>query len=394
MRHRILILFLLFSLSAFAKTWTVAQKGTLKTIKAALQVAATGDTILVRSGTYKEGNLIIKKTLTMIGVGLPTIDGENKYELFTITADHVTISGFRLINTGVASIEDVAAIKAIEVDALKIINNQFENTFFGIHLSNSTNCLVRGNTLKSNAKAEHQIGNGIHAWKCDHITIEDNNVSGHRDGIYFEFVTHSLVRKNFSHENMRYGLHFMFSHNDDYLDNVFKNNGAGVAVMYTKDVKMIGNRFEENEGSSSYGLLLKDIRDSKIEKNIFSKNTIAVYMEGTSRCQFMKNEFIENGWAIKLQASCDDNTLIENNFRSNTFDIATNGSISLNVISKNYWDKYDGYDLNRDGIGDVPFHPVSLYGMIVEKMPAAVMLWRSFLVFLLDRAKQRIDLRE
>ena len=38
----------------------------------------------------------------------------------------------------------------------------------------------------------------------------------------------------------------------------------------------------------------------------------------------------------------------------------------------------------------MPFHPVSLYSMIVEKMPTAVMLWRSFLVFLLDKAEKVI----
>ena len=36
------------------------------------------------------------------------------------------------------------------------------------------------------------------------------------------------------------------------------HNGAGVAVMYTHDVSMIGNTFSENSGSASYGLLLKD----------------------------------------------------------------------------------------------------------------------------------------
>ena len=211
---------------------------------------------------------------------------------------------------------------------------------------------------------------------------------GHRDGIYFEFVTHSKVEENLSYGNLRYGLHFMFSHEDEYRNNTFRNNGSGVAVMYTMGVTMVGNRFEENWGSSSYGLLLKDIRDSKIERNTFYKNTIGVLMEGCTRSHFKENEFNQNGWALKIQANCDANTFIENNFTSNTFDVATNGSISLNTISKNYWDKYEGYDLNKDGVGDIPYRPVSLYGMVVEKMPTAVMLWRSFLVTLLDRAEK------
>lgn len=383
------IVLMIFSfLSADAATWLVGKKEKIKSIKSAIEMANAGDTIRVQPGTYREGNLIILKPLTIIGHQYPVLDGELKYEIFTIAASDVTISGLRLINTGSGSINDIAAIRVIESQRLKVINNQLENTFFGIHLSNSKHCRIENNSLASNAEAEHLIGNGIHAWKCDSITIRNNQVRGHRDGIYFEFVTHSLVENNFSHGNMRYGLHFMFSHNDDYRNNIFRGNGAGVAVMYTVGVTMKGNHFEDNWGAASYGLLLKDIRDSRIEQNEFVGNTVAVYMEGSSRCQFTRNIFRANGWAVKLQSNCDANVFTKNSFLSNTFDVATNGSLVLNTLDGNYWDKYEGYDLNKDSVGDVPFHPVSLYSMVVEKMPSSVMLWRSFLVYLLDKTEK------
>ncbi len=387
---RVLVLYLLLgcSLSAFGKTWVVDQKGKLNSIKSAIALSAHGDTIRIEKGIYKEGNLIIQKSIVLVGVDYPVLDGENKFEIFTVAANDVSIIGLRMINTGVGSINDISAINAIESKRLKIINNQFENTFFGIHLSNCRGNLVEGNVLHSDTEAEHQIGNGIHAWKCDSLTIRNNKVSGHRDGIYFEFVTNSLVEGNFSHHNMRYGLHFMFSHNDEYRSNIFQNNGAGVAVMYTKHVKMIANRFEDNWGSSSYGLLLKDIGDADIQLNHFGGNTVAVYMEGSSRCHFTQNIFNGNGWAVKMQANCDENIYSRNSFLSNTFDMATNGSLVLNTVDSNYWDKYEGYDLDKDKVGDVPYHPVSLYSMVVEKMPAAVMLWRSFLVYMLDRTEK------
>ena len=387
-RSTFLILSIVFYFSAHAKTWIVDQKGSLKTIQAALILVNNGDTIRIMPGVYKEGNFIVKKSITLIGVRLPVLDAENKYEIFTVVANDVSIIGLKMINTGVASINDISAINALDSKRIRVLNNQFENTFFGIHLANSSGSLIEGNTLHSDAESEHQIGNGIHAWKCDSITIRNNNVSGHRDGIYFEFVTNSLVENNDSHNNMRYGLHFMFSHHDQYHNNIFRNNGAGVAVMYTQGVTMKGNRFEDNWGASSYGLLLKDIRDSFIEKNYFSRNTIGVYMEGSSRCTFTGNVFNENGWAVKIQANCDDNRFVKNSFLANTFDISTNGSLVLNTVDYNYWDNYQGYDLDRNGVGDVPYHPVSLYSMVVEKMPSSVILWRSFLVYLLDRAEK------
>jgi nitrous oxidase accessory protein len=378
----------LFSVCTFASTWVVAKNSSVKSIKSAIELAAKGDTIRIMKGIYKEGNLVIQKSIVVIGIDYPVLDGENKYEIFTIAANDVSIIGLRMINTRVGSINDISAISAIEAKRLRVLNNQFENTFFGIHLANCLGSVVEDNVLHSNAEAEHQIGNGVHAWKCDSITIRNNKVSGHRDGIYFEFVTNSLVERNFSHHNMRYGLHFMFSHNDEYRSNVFQNNGAGVAVMYTKKVKMISNRFQDNWGASSYGLLLKDIGDADIKLNHFAKNTVAVYMEGSSRCHFTQNVFSGNGWAVKMQANCDENVYSKNSFLSNTFDMATNGSLVLNTVDANYWDKYEGYDLDKDRVGDVPYHPVSLYSMVVEKMPSAVMLWRSFLVYMLDRTEK------
>ncbi len=370
---------------AIARTITVTPSGS---IRKSIAIARPGDTLIIQSGTYREGNIILEKSLTIIGQHTPVLDGENRYEIFTIHADDVTLSGLKFINTGIASINDIAAVKVLDSKRMHIQNNGFENCFFGIHISNSSQIWIENNELKAQAEAEHQIGNGIHLWKCNHITINQNSVRGHRDGIYFEFVTNSLITKNYSEGNMRYGLHFMFSHNNEYRENTFIKNGAGVAVMYTTGVKMIHNTFKRNWGSSAYGLLLKDIRDSQVNGNHFEENSVGIFMEGSSRIAFHENKFKQNGYAIRLQASCDDNTFTKNNFIANTFDMATNGSLVLNKVISNYWDRYQGYDLNRDNVGDVPYHPVSMYSMVVEQMPTAVLLWRSILVMLMDKAEK------
>jgi nitrous oxidase accessory protein len=237
---------------------------------------------------------------------------------------------------------------------------------------------------------EVQSGNAIHCWKSDHITISGNNVTGHRDGIYFEFVTNSLVEKNNSYHNLRYGIHFMFSNDDIYSHNTFRSNGSGVAVMFSKKVTMRYNHFEENWGSGAYGILMKEISDGIVEHNTFLRNTVGIYMEGTNRLLVSKNIFKSNGWAMRVQASCNDNTIAGNNYFGNTFDVGTNGTMQLNTFQSNYWDKYEGYDLNKDGIGDVQYQPVSLYSMVVEKMPSASLLLRSFLVTIMDRAERVI----
>ena len=160
--------------------------------------------------------------------------------------------------------------------------------------------------------------------------------------------------------------------------------------MYTHRVQMTENRFENNWGAAAYGLLLKEISDARLDRNVFYRNTTGLVADGANRIVADRNDFVENGWAIKLEASTVDGRLTRNNFIANTFDVATNSQDPSTKMSGNYWDAYRGYDLNRDGVGDVPFRPVRLFAMIVERHEAALILLRSAFVELLDAAERAI----
>ena len=378
----------LFS-AAIARTIIVGSDQPVKSLKQAIASARNGDTILLQKGVYKEGNIILVKSVTIIGDGA-VLDGENKYEILTISGKNITVKNIRFQNSGYSAMNDYASVKIVDASNITIENNTIVHAYFGIHISNTVYATIRHNNIIGAPRSEQLTGNAIHLWKSNHALIDGNHVQGHRDGIYFEFVTFSTVQNNLSENNIRYGIHFMFSNDDVYFNNVFKKNGAGVAVMYSRKVNMEYNRFEQNWGASAYGILLKDISDSYIQHNTFYKNTIALHMEGTSRIEIEKNLFKENGWAIKVQASCESNNFHHNNFTGNSFDIATNGTMMLNKFYNNYWDKYEGYDMNKDGIGDVPYHPVSMYSMIVEQNPNSLLLLRSFMVNLLDKAEKAI----
>lgn len=382
------LLLLLFMLPLAANKLCVGKKQPFKSIQKALDAARSGDTVFVKGGHFREGNIMIRKRVVFIGENLPVLDGQHKYEVLSVNADSVLIKGFKIINSGHAALNDPCGLRVYDRLGVVIEDNVLDNNFFGIYLQNSRNCKVKNNTVVAYGKDEQLIGNGIHCWKCENLQIIGNRISGHRDGIYFEFVTQSVIWRNISNGNIRYGLHFMFSNDDAYITNVFKNNGAGVAVMYTKNVKMFNNYFEENWGDSAYGLLLKEIADSYIFNNTFSKNTSGIYMEGTSRIKVEKNVFEANGWGMKIQASCMENEITLNNFVKNTFDISTNGSLVLNTFNENYWDKYEGYDLNRDGKGDVPYHPLSLFATLTETTPSSMLLYRSFMITLLDKSEK------
>ncbi|MGB4938042.1 MAG: NosD domain-containing protein, partial [Ferruginibacter sp.] len=257
-------LLILLANAVFAKIIRVGKQRAVKTIQAGLVLALDGDTVLVDAGTYHEKNILIKKSISFIGVNHPVLDGDNKFEVISIRANGVLVDGFHIINTGISSIEDYAGIKVYSSRDAVIRNNILNKTFFGIYIEYGVNCLVENNTLTANSKVEQESGNGIHAWKSDSLRILGNTITGHRDGIYFEFVKNSVIWRNVSEKNLRYGLHFMFSNNDAYYCNLFRNNGAGVAVMFSKELKMVNNIFEENWGDGAYGLLLKEISDGFI----------------------------------------------------------------------------------------------------------------------------------
>lgn len=391
MRLYLLTILFLINFNCFsARIINVDKNGTLKSIKSAIALALENDTILVHAGTYKEGEILIDKAVFLKGVGYPVIDGEKKYEIITIHSSNVTVEGFKIINSGTSSTEDFAAIKFSKVRNITIRNNYLENNFFGIYAEASSNSRIEKNIITSNAISESNSGNGIHCWKSDSLLILDNTIKKHRDGIYFEFVNNSVITRNLSIQNIRYGLHFMFSNHDSYIQNYFRENGSGVAVMYSKYVNMIYNYFTKSWGDAAYGVLLKEISDSDIESNYFYKNTTAVLMEGSSRISFKYNNFILNGWGLRIQSSCMDVQVAKNNFISNTFDVGTNGFLVLNNFNKNYWDKYEGYDLNKDGLGDIPFRPLSLFSIIAESNPSTMILYRSFIVSLLEKSEKLI----
>ena len=130
-------------LSAYGRTITVSKTGSIQSIRTAVELASPGDTIIVQPGVYKDGNIVIQKSLSIVGESYPVLDGEDKYEILTIHANNVTIQGFKFARTGIASIQDLAGIKVLDSKYLRLVNNQFEDTFFGIHISNSSHCWMR-----------------------------------------------------------------------------------------------------------------------------------------------------------------------------------------------------------------------------------------------------------
>jgi nitrous oxidase accessory protein len=363
--------------------------GPVPTLTAALSLARPGDTVVVTAGIYREPRIIVSVPVVILGEGAAVLDGAGGHEVLTLRADGVTVRGLTVRNVGVSFTEDRAGIRIDAVRGCIVAGNRLVDTFFGIYASRAADCLIEGNRIEGHARQQTAAGNAIHLFNSTGFTVRRNLVRGHRDGIYLEFSRRATIVDNDSRGNQRYGPHFMYSDSCEYRRNVLAENGSGVAVMYSRSVIVANNRFEDNRGSAAYGLLLKEIKDSRIEGNLFARNTVGIFAEGADRMVVEGNQFIRNGWALRLMADAVDNSFRGNRFEGNTFDVATNSQASSpSTFTGNYWDGYAGYDLDHDGFGDAPFRPVRLFSVLVEQHEPMLILLRSFFLDLLEMAEE------
>lgn len=394
MRHYPIIVCILVCAAVHAHVHAATYKAYpsgAQNLRAVLARVQQGDTVLVMPGVHQGDGFNVTKPMTMIGENGAVIDGRSRGgTILVVNADDVTIRDLTIRNVAVSYVDDHAAIKVMQRQRITIQNCRIENGFFAIYLSKSAGCQIIGNTIIGTERDESNSGNGIHAWTCRDILVRSNTVRGHRDGIYFEFMRQGTVIGNLSTRNARYGLHFMFSDSCSYRRNHFVANGAGVAVMYSKWIHMVANVFRNNWGPTSYGLLLKDITDGHLQGNRFEHNSVGIHGEQASRIEMIDNHFVRNGYGFRILGGCENNTVSHNVFDGNTFDVTTGTRESNNTFTENYWSSYDGYDLNRDGIGDVPYHPVRLYALLVEQLPSAVILMHTAFITMLDMAERII----
>jgi len=383
----VLLTYIIFSQITFGETIVINTKSKIKTISEGISQVNSYDTIIIKGGFYKEGNLRITKPLTIKGFDNPILDGDSQFEIITITSENVHIIGLTFQNAGVSYLKENAAVRFENVNSGSVTHSTFINNFFGIYLAKSSKININNNFIRANGTKEASSGNGIHLWNCREVEVSNNYINGHRDGIYLEFVKQAKIKNNHGENNLRYGLHFMFSDSCTYISNNFIRNSAGVAVMYSHNVIMTQNIFADNWGAAAYGLLLKDITNSQITKNQFIRNTSGIYIEGCNRSRFENNLFEKNGWAIKLMANSFDNLFTSNSFIANSFDVATNSRQNFNTFSKNYWSMYEGYDLDKDGFGDVPYRPVKLFSLIIEQNKPTLVLLNSLFIKLLNIAE-------
>jgi len=206
-------------------------------------------------------------------------------------------------------------------------------------------------------------------------------VSRFLDGIYLSFADGATVIATRLHEQGRYGLHTMYCQRNTFVRDTLAHNAAGCAIMFSNHLEVASNSIMDNHGPRTYGLLLRDCSDGRFHDNQLVDNTIAVFMDGSNRNRFEDNLVQDNGWGLLLFSSCAGNVVARNDFIHNDYPVALDMRHTDNAFDDgahgNYWSESAPYDLDGDGVSDVPYSPVSAFSFVSKQYPDLAVLSAS-----------------
>lgn len=341
-------------------------------LQVAIDNTPRGGMLTVPAGVYR-GNLVIGKKLRMVGIGHPVIQGDGTGSCLTITADSCVIEGLVIERSGTMLVNEDAGI-LVKSNRNRIEGNKLRDILFGIYLLQADHNTVEGNTIVGRRYLElGERGSGIHLWNSLHNTLRGNVITDARDGFYIQNANFTLIEGN-DVSNLRYGLHYMYADSNVFLNNRFHDNVAGAAVMYSQGIAIRHNLFTHNRGFASYGILFQECHGMVVDSNAFADNVIGMFFEASTNNLFRHNIVAQNDVALQMFQNSIDNTFTENNFIDNLSPLSIVGKRTGSKWSDgkrgNYWSSYDGYDIDNDGIGDVPMKIQNVFSYLEGSFPS------------------------
>ncbi len=363
-----------------------------------IAAAAPGAVVAVAPGVHHV-HLLLDKPLTLNGQPGAVLDGDGLGDVVRIRTSGVTVRNLTIRNSG----RDLTLMNSgvyIEkgVHDVVIENNRIQADLFGVYLNGPHDVKVIGNIITGLAELRvADRGDGIHLWNDANCVIKGNDVSGTRDGIY-DYVSHDdLIVDNHIHD-VRYGVHQMYTTRETLQNNISSNNVAGLALMSSDHMQLVGNRIFND---SSYGILFNyvtysDIRNNEVRgitgeldadgQDMVGGEGKALFVYNSEFNRIYGNLLADSPIGIHITAGSQNNHVYDNAFLNNRIQVKYVQNVaeewSLNGVG-NYWSNYLGWDLNGDGLGDIPYRPNDGVDVLLWKFPEARLLMSSPAILLL-----------
>ena len=359
----------------------------LKPFQPLVDAAPAGSTLRPPPGSYL-GPVVVNKPLVIDGGGQVTIDAGDRGTVFSLEADSATLRGLHLTGSGDSHDTDDSCLD-VRGHRNTIENLVIDNCLFGIDLKQSNDNVLRGNRISSKPRELGVRGDGLRLWYSDRNLVEGNEVVDSRDMVAW-YSNDNVYRRNVG-KRSRYSIHFMFANNNVIEENKFYDNAVGVYFMYTEGGIMRNNLVSHATGAAGMAIGFKEASNTVIEGNEIIYCAVGIGsdlspFQPDSKIWIRNNRFAYNGIAVKLTSELGGNVVTDNVFEGNLTHVvqAGRGKAGLNEWRGNYWDDYQGFDRNGDGIGDTAYELYSYADQIWIELPPARFFKNSPVMELLD----------
>ncbi len=332
------------------------ERGSLQPL---IDAAKKGDLIIPPPGRYT-GGVIVTKPITIDGRGKVTIDAGGEGSVIILKTDGATVKNLHLVNSGDQH-NDLDSGVQIRGNFNVVKDNHIEECLFGVDMQQSNNNVVRRNRISS--KSDNGLGlkgDAIRLWYSRNNKVEKNIIRNARDMVVW-YSADNIISGNDVADG-RYGMHFMYSKYNLVEGNSFYKNSVGIFIMYSDSVVIKNNRVFQAQGAAGVGIGFKEASNCDIINNQVLYNSTGLYLDLSpfqpdTTNRIYRNTIAYNDVGVLFLNDWTGNLLKDNIFASNSHhaSVSTFAGAARNVWLGNYWDSYQGFDQNQDGIGDKPY---------------------------------------
>lgn len=357
-------------------------------LQGAIDLVPAGGAACLQAGVYS-GPLSLKKPLTLSGPRSAVIVSPGNGSTITIAASDVRLSGFAIRGSGNRFDHNDSALK-VSGRNIFLKGLLLEGALFGLTVERASNVVFRGNEIIGDTQRSLGLrGDSIRLWQTRNSIVEDNHISGCRDIIIWYSTHNQIVHNEIS--GGRYGTHMMYSDDEEIIGNHYRHTVVGVFSMYTHKVTVRGNVVEDASQYDGMGIGVKDSDGLLVEGNQLIRDNTGIYLDASPAAApqenvFRRNMLLLNNTAVILHATELNTAFISNIFRANRAValVEGNGDALSTEWAGNYFDDYQGYDLNHDGTGDIPYELRSFSTDLVERYPNLALFCGSPAMFLME----------
>jgi len=337
--------------------WFAAHPG--EDLQALLASLPAGACVRLDPGVHR-GPLRLTRPVTVWGTPEAVIRSSGTGTTVEVRADSVSLLGFAIEGSG-RRFDTTDAAVGVYADHVRIEGLRVTDALFGITVENARQVRIRGNVITGLGGRDLGLrGDAIRFWEVRDSVIADNLVLDSRDVVIW-YSPGNQVSGNFV-DGGRYGVHYMYSHRNAAIGNTFLGNLVGIFVMYSDTVEIRANRLAFADPPGGMGLGAKESGELVATDNLFLGNRHGVYLDASPLQRLHRNVLARNSFlfcetGISFHRSGENSRITDNEFRNCGAPARIDGrGDALRVAWEgNRFDDYQGYDLDHDGIGDVPY---------------------------------------